>query len=196
MNEGGQETKQVANVVAGDQAGGHIYKSTTVYNSGATPMSRMITKYRQETEQDRQIKQTIEDLQRWQQREGDVIGLAEKLRRGGRVEITDIAILAKDRFARALVRHEFSPAAQEIYAFLLAKVYQLFSQIVYPQICRNADVKEIDRLLANDVYARVEAMLEENPLGLSPEDVMGMLYWLTGNCHLKWNVHADLQSSI
>jgi hypothetical protein len=159
-------------------------------------MARMIAKFRLETSNDREMKHTIEILQRWFRSDGDVIGLDEKLRLGNRADLILLAIEAKDRFSKCLLRHEYSPAAQEIYAFLLAKTYQIFVSIIYPQICRNVAAAEIDRLLVSEVYDKVEALLEDNPLGIMPEEVMGMLYWLTGNCHLKWSKDVNLQPSV
>ncbi len=197
MSDGTQQTKQTANVVGGDQAGGSIYKGNTFQLGPATPMSDLIAKYRMECERDAGIRQTIEELQRYRlPPEGEVIGLEEKLRQGGRPELVHLAIAAKDRFEKCLLKHEFSPAAQEIYVHLLAKVWQLFQQMVYPAICRGESPKDVDLLLGNEVYPKVEALLESNPLKLKSDEVMGMLYWLTGNCHLKWKRHADLQSSI
>lgn len=155
-------------------------------------MARMIAKYRVETSNDREVKQTIERLQRWFRSEGDVIGLDEKLRLGEREDLIALAIEAKDRFSKCLLRHEYSPAAQEIYAFLLAKTYQIFVSIIHPHICRGATAAEIDKLLVSEVYDKVEVLLEDNPLEIMPEEVMGMLYWLTGNCHLKWAKNANL----
>ncbi len=197
MDGDSRQTKQVANVVSGDQAAGDIFKGNTIVLGTVTPMSRLIAKYRAEKEQNRSIRETIEVLQRYRSPpDGEVVGLAEKLRQGEREELLHFAMVAKDRFEKCLLRHEFSPAAQEIYAFLLAKVWQLFSQIVYPAICRGAAAQEIDHLLAHEVYAKVEELLEDNPLAIQCDEVMGMLYWLTGNCHLKWKRHADLQPSV
>lgn len=191
------KVKQTANVVRGDQAGRDIFKdSTFIIQPVASPMARMIAKFRQETAADCEMRQTIERLQRWLESDGHVIGLDEKLRQGGRPDIILVAIEAKDRFAKCLLRHELSPAAQEIYAFLLAKTHQLFLAIIYPSICRGGTPAEIDKLLVGEVYDKVETLLEDNPLEITPDEVMGMLYWLTGNCHLQWKKHADLQSSV
>jgi CRISPR/Cas system-associated protein endoribonuclease Cas2 len=191
LSEGTQQTKQTGNLVGGDQAGGDIYKDNVFQVGPVTPMSQLIAKYREECKNDADIRQTIEQLRRYQlPPEGEVIGLEVKLRQGGRVELLHFALVATD------LKHEFSPAAQEIYVHLLAKVWQLFQQVVYPAICRGATPAEIDRLLADQIYAKVEALLESNPLKIQADEIMGMLYWLTGNCHLKWKNHADLQSSV
>lgn len=192
----GNSVDQNGNFVRGDQAGRDINKPTFVYQGTVSPMARMIAKFRLETENDREMKLTIERLQRWFKFEGDVLGLDEKLRLGDRTDLTEFALVAKDRFSKCLLRHEYSPAAQEIYAFLLAKIYQIFVTIIYPEICRGASAAEIDKLLVAEIYDKVEALLEDNPLEISPEEVMGMLYWLTGNCHLRWSKHANLQPSV
>lgn len=192
------EVKQKGNVVGGDQAGRDIHKHIHLPAPHLqSQMARMISKYRTETEKDREIKIIIEQLQRWQKRPvGDVMGLEEKLRKGKRPDVIDTAISAKDRFAKILIKHEYSCAAQEIYAYLLAKVHQLFSSVIYTKICRGASPEEIDKLLITEVYDKVEIILEDNPLDIAPDEIMGMLFWLTGNCHLKWNPNADLQPSV
>lgn len=190
------EVKQTANAVGGDQAGRDVNKPTYNYYAPASPMARMIEKFRHEKKQNQEIRKTIEHLERWFKSNGDVMGIEEKLRRGHRPDIIELAIEAKDRFAKCLIRHQYSPAAQEIYAFLLAKTHQLFSSIIYPEICAGARSYQINQLLVDQVYGKVESMLEDNPLGITPEEVMGMMYWLTGNCHLKWSKNADLQPHV
>jgi hypothetical protein len=192
----GNTVEQSGNQVAGDQAGRDVIKHTYVFQGAVTPMARMIAKFRLETANDREMRLTIERLQKWFKSEGDVIGLDEKLRLGKRPDIIMHAIEAKDRFSKCLLRHEYSPAAQEIYAFLLAKTFQIFSGVISPAISRGVSDAEIDRMLVCEVYDKVEALLEDNPLEINPDEVMGMLYWLTGNCHLKWTKNADLQSSL
>lgn len=163
--------------------------------SGTSPMARLIARYNAETDQE--VKQMVQRLKQWHDRPaGDVIGLEEKLQRGKRPDMLDFAVLAKERFARALARHEYSPAAQEIYAYLLAQVWTIFSQLVFTQIARGAAPETVNLILINDVYPRIEKLLEDNPLGIDAAEIQGMLFWLTGNCHIKWTQDADLQPSV
>lgn len=192
--------KQAGNIVGGDQAAGDINKHHHVHlppSSQRTKMSLLIEKYRTETENDKQIKVLIDRLQRWEERAvGDMMGLEEKLKKGNRPDIILTAIAAKDCFSKLLVKHEYSAAAKEIFAYLLAKVHLLFQNIVYPAIQRGVPPADIDLLLITEVHDKVEIILEDNPLGIAPEEIMGMLYFLTGNCHLKWSVDANLQPGI
>lgn len=196
MTVGESQVKQTANIVSGDQAGRDINTTTYVYQGRPTPMARMIEKFRREASNDSAMSETIQLLQRWHKADGHVIGLEEKLEQGNRRDLIIFAMEAKERFSRSLVRHQYSPAAQEIYAFLLAKIYQIFVSIIYPEICRGVGMDKVDKLLVSEVYNQVEALLEDNPLQITPEEVMGMLYWLTGNCHLKWSKDANIQSSV
>lgn len=165
--------------------------------SGVSPMTRLITRYKAETENDQKVKRLVEQLQKWRERPvGDVIGLEEKLRRGKRPDMIDFAMLAKERFARALGRHEYSPAAQEIYAYLLAQMWVIFSELVFTKIGQGASPEAVNLVLVNEVYPRIEKLLEDNPLGIDPAEIKGMLFWLTGNCHVKWAPDANLQPSI
>jgi hypothetical protein len=165
--------------------------------SGTSQMSRLIARYRTETTNDQKVRQMVERLKHWHERpDGDVIGLEEKLRRGNRPDLIEFAMLAKERFARALARHEYSPAAQEIYAYLLAQVWVIFSDLVYSKIAQGASSDEVNLTLVNEVYPRVEKLLEDNPLTIDVAEIKGMLFWLTGNCHVKWTSDANLQPSV
>jgi hypothetical protein len=165
--------------------------------TGLSPMTRLIVRYKTETENDQKVKRLIEQLQKWHERPpGDVMGLEEKLRRGNRPDMIDFAMLAKERFARALGRHEYSPAAQEIYAYLLAQMWVIFSELIFTKISQGASPEAVNLALLNEVYPRIEILLEDNPLGIDPAEIRGMLFWLTGNCHVKWAPDANLQPSV
>jgi len=165
--------------------------------NGVSPMTRLIARYKTETENDEKVKRLVEQLKKWQERPpGDVIGLEEKLLRGNRPDMIDFAMLAKERFARALGRHEYSPAAQEIYAYLLAQMWVIFSELVFTKIAQGVSQEAVNLMLVNDVYPRVEHLLEDNPLGIDLAEIKGMLFWLTGNCHVKWAPDANLQPSV
>jgi hypothetical protein len=171
--------------------------ATRADSSGSSQMSRLIARYKTETKNDQKVRLMVERLKHWHERpDGDVIGLEEKLRRGKRPDLIDFAMLAKERFARALGRHEFSPAAQEIYAYLLAQVWVIFSELVYSRIVQGASPEAVNLVLVNEVYPRVEKLLEDNPLSIDVAEIKGMLFWLTGNCHVKWTSDANLQPSV
>lgn len=167
--------------------------------SGAagTRMAQLIERYKAESEKDRNLREMVAKLREWHERpEGDVIGLEEKLLRGGRPDLVDFAVVAKEKFARVMLRHENSPAAQEIFAHVLAQVWVIFTELVYPRLIAKDPPDAISRLLVEDIYPRIDTLLEENPLGLDQAQIKGMIFWLTGNCHLKWAPDVNLQPSV
>lgn len=164
--------------------------------TAGTRMAQLIERYKAETEKDRNLREMVAKLREWHERpEGDVIGLEEKLLRGGRPDLVDFAVVAKEKFARVMMRHENSPAAQEIFAYVLAQVWVIFTDMVYPRLVAKDPPDVISRLLVENIYPRIDALLEENPLGLDQAQIKGMIFWLTGNCHLKWAPDVNLQPS-
>jgi hypothetical protein len=53
-------------------------------------------------------------------------------------------------------------------------------------IALNADLTEIKRAVQHEIIDPIEAMLGENVLDLYADEINGMLYFLTGNCHIRW----------
>jgi hypothetical protein len=49
------------------------------------------------------------------------------------------------------------------------------------------DAVVIQRALVDSVITPIEDVLGENPLLLDAVEVMGMIYYLTGNCHIRWH---------
>jgi hypothetical protein len=39
----------------------------------------------------------------------------------------------------------------------------------------------------------MQDIVDENEVPMQPQEILGMLYYLTGNCHIKW--HADVSIS-
>ena len=88
------------------------------------------------------------------------------------------------------------PLCRALYAYLLAQVWVLFSELIYTKITQGVPADTVNLALVNEVYPRVEKLLENNPLGIDVAEIKGMLFWLTGNCHIKWAPDANLQPSV
>ncbi|WP_053002191.1 ABC-three component system protein [Kordia jejudonensis] len=113
--------------------------------------------------------------------------LSEKLDDGGFKDDTDWATELKEAYTMRLLKNDVSLAQQKIHAFLLVKVQMAFRRHVLSAI-RNGKNKEEIRLLIDDqVISKVGSYLGyDNVLNLYEDDINGMLYFLTGNCHIKW----------
>ncbi len=114
--------------------------------------------------------------------------LPTKLIDGGFQNDIDWALQFKESYYKILSENRFSLASQHIHAYLLAKVIVLFNQFIVDGIRSHLPKKEIKELLVEKVIEPIEELIggEENVLGLYADDINGMIYYLTGNCHLKW----------
>jgi hypothetical protein len=69
---------------------------------------------------------------------------------------------------------------------LLALVESYFENEIRPQISLGKTSEEIKTLIQQLIVIPLLLELEENLLGFNASDINGMLYFLTGNCHIKW----------
>jgi hypothetical protein len=188
------DTTQDGNYVGGDLAGGNISKHVYHFNfpsasaSGSDYIAKLILKFRAEQERSAVFRETIERLQHYTTPvvEMPLKTLEEKLSDGKRTDLLPLALVTKEMFTKKLLKHSFSESAQEMHAFLLAEVYTRFNDYVYVQIKDNAPKSVINHCIRESIVSPLLAILGENVLKHYADDINGMLYFLTGNCHIKW----------
>lgn len=179
----------------GDNAARDIYKTQSVnlYPSPAAPISKLvllIRKLKAEGEEEKILEGHIRQLQVFTRvvENEEVIGLDGKLAVSKRTDQLEMARYLKEMIFAELQKNCFSPAFQNLYAHLLAEIWELFNSYVVPAIQSGAGRQEIDELVNTKVIQPVAKQIaecgEENDLSIS--DLRGMLYYLTGNCHVKW----------
>ena len=119
--------------------------------------------------------------------------LSEKLDDGGFKDDTDWATELKETYTKRLLKNDVSQAQQKIHAFLLVKVQMAFRRHVLAAI-RNGNSKEDIRMLVDDqVISKVgEYLGYDNVLDLYDDDINGMLYFLTGNCHINMILYQPI----
>lgn len=182
--------KQENNIVHGDQAGRDIIKKTTYTNSRKNYVQSLNAKFLKERENKKELNEIIDRLQYYwdnvDDNDTEVIGLDEKLKKGGYDDFMEFARKTKELFTKKLTKYQFSESAQQIYAYILAEIYSRFHLHVYPLIKNNATKQEINKAVNEQIITPVQEMLEENVLDILADDINGMIYFLTGNCHIKW----------
>lgn len=177
---------QEGNVVIGNQAGRDI----NINNAARKPtcMANLVEQLKKEREGNQTFDEIIEGLQRYRTVVAGekVEGLEPKLIAGNRKEFVEYAIRAKEQFVKKLAKYEIYKAAQEIFVYLLAEIYVRFNDHVYPAILNNAEIMEVNKLIRTEVVSPVTELLEENELQIYAEEINGMIFFLTGNCYIKW----------
>ncbi|EAQ41268.1 ABC-three component system protein [Polaribacter sp. MED152] len=188
-----KEVSQSNNEVKGDLAGNDIHKPT--YNIGRTSiggksqLEKLYDRLEKERESSTIFSEIVDDLLHYKKNadENEFIGLEKKLENGNRISYLNFAEKSKEKFAKKLLRNEHSETAQLIYAFLLAKVYSSFEFNIAPRIKENHPEIFINELVSEFIIRPLEDILGENLLRIYDDDINGMIYFLTGNCHIKWD---------
>lgn len=121
----------------------------------------------------------------------DIIGLEQKLIDGRKEYLLDDAIWLKQEYNKKLTKYQFYEPAQEIHAFLLSIVLEKFRNRIYPMIRQDSiSDLEISTEISNAIVNPILQMIQEHGcddiMGLNATDIEGMIYFLTGLCHIKW----------
>ena len=187
------KSNQKGNQVTGDQAGRDVIKP--IYNIGSSSsgsisqLNSLYKKLEVERSVDVAFDEIIEELQHYKAyaKNSEVIGLDAKLEKGNRSAFLAFAMDVKERFSKKLLRNEHSETAQEIFALLLGKVYSSFQINIVPKIKEGHPDEFVNALIQEHIIRPLEEILGENLLRIFEPEIHGMVYFLTGNCHLNWD---------
>ena len=114
-----------------------------------------------------------------------IIGLESKLKEGNRIDLLEDAEYLESRFSRKVSRKQLSDKEQIVYFHCLSKINSYFKSYIKPLIAQQESNCKID----NEIQERIITPLYEEILVVQPmsmEMIRGMLYFLTGKCHLRW----------
>lgn len=180
----------------GDVAGGNIDKSqTTIFTHRKTQLEGLIDQLREEILHDREVSDFVERLANWMAPKKTELkrDLAEKLTACQKQHLIAEALDYKERFCKQLAKTKFNPALQEIYACILGEIYGNFNSRIKPRISSLTEPGAVEAAIA-DLASSITAQLSNAPaaLGVGITEVIGMLYYLTGNCHIDWDYNAPI----
>lgn len=183
---------QSDNKVTGDIVGRDKTEITNITQIGAPPPSshliRLLDRYRHELGNDQRTLDKLLELQRFgEPKEDPLIPLETKLTEGGREDLIEFALETKEIFAKQLARHTHFESAQKIHLHLLARIWTVFQTRILPQIRAGQSRLAIERLIQSEIIDPTLSDLHDNPFHYSDMEVQGMIYYLTGNCHIRWS---------
>lgn len=187
-------TSQNHNDVCGDLVGGDkVDNSTTVIkiitNGGAgRELEALYEKLRADGIGDHSQGQFSAKLQHYMSSttDGDVRGLEAKLRDSGRDDQIWSATDLKERAFKSIMRHQTSRTAQRVYTIVLSELHAAFTLTVTPVIQQGADRVAVDQCIVAILQA-TKNILGENILEFDVMDLLALLYYLGGNCHIRWD---------
>lgn len=168
-----------------------VAEQVNIYGSEAatsSPIAALMRRLAEEVKNDSQTQQFIDTLQFFQVRYAPdgIEGLENKLNHAGRTSEIPLAIRQKDLFARLLARHSMFDSAQQIFAYLLARIENDYKCYVLPNIGTLSSA-EIDQLINERLVAPCIAEVGAGVFSLNAHIAMGMVYWLAEQCYVRWH---------
>jgi hypothetical protein len=176
---------------AGDIAGGSIDKSTTTVTihppTAISPLRKKLEQLRSDCLRDPSLSTCIKQLTHYLNpvNPDDQRDLKTKLIDAGREDEVYEAEELKEAFAKILVRENLSEQAQDAYVHILGKIKTHYESKVKPLIKTNAALAEIESNVL-DIVETIYSDLAGTALEYDHRQIKGMLYFLTGNCHIDW----------
>jgi hypothetical protein len=128
----------------------------------------------------------------------DGIDMPTKLQDGGFKpnEIIE-ATMKKQNYAKRLELNKYYESAQWIDSQLFAKIKMDFEAFVMPLVNANATKDVVLREVVLKVVQPVLDLINiegenDEVLNYNADDVFGMIYYLTGQCHLNWKNYDSI----
>lgn len=143
-------------------------------------------------------KEVIDELLLYTTKLDGTKGLEEKLQDGGFQKMfIQKTIIQKEMYAKRATKYECYPAAQEIILSLFARIKNEFDVRIYPMIIKGADVPSIMQEVHKQIVSPILQMIETNgendqSLYFNMDHIYGMIYYLTGMCHLNWKDYDNI----
>lgn len=165
------------------------------YLQQQSPDYRLISCFRElqeEVRNDDRLQKKLEDIKRYRTRLPRTIGLKAKLQDGGfSKEAIDKACRQKQYYAKKSTKYQYYEGAQKIDSYLFAIVSSRFDTYVMPLIVKQSPLDVIKKVVYEQVIMPVVDKLafngeKDTELRYNIDDIFGMLYYLTGNCHINW----------
>jgi len=177
----------------GKVVGGDDNSITHIHNDSIaqTKLSFLFDSLKNKIEQEEQTKCISEEL-KFYQTDRDTIGLEQKLKDGDLEYLFDDASLLKEAYARKLCKYQLYEPAQEIHILILSIICTNFRWLIYPLIRKGIPQDEISKRISSDIIDPIMKTIMEQGcndiMGLTYKDIEGMIYFLTGRCHIKWKL--------
>lgn len=164
------------------------YHNCTFNGESKSGLLEVIKKFQERIKNEPAAGEFIEELSEFMRprEQRQIIGLEQKLVDGGRNDEVDDAEYLKLKFSKKLVADELSESVQTIYAHILAYINTVFSYKIKPKIVEDHDRYEIDKAIMKEIIDPVYRDVIYADIGITADHIRGMLYYLTGKCHIKW----------
>lgn len=171
-------------LVGGDQYSFNIH----IPPADPTVIIRGLENFQKLTQDDEDFQDFLDRLNFYVNQKNNipVIGLEKKLVNGGRADLVTDAVERKDAFAKRLLKSQLNTRRQWIYLYVLQKISSAFEGLVRPLIKKGATGDAIDATIYYGIVSNIYNEVVGIDSTIDQYTISGMIYFLTGKCHLIW----------
>lgn len=171
--------------------------SGSIYLQNKSRLSARFEKLKQEVASNDRYEGVMEAL-KYYLTKLDGVEVEKKLSDGGLTEREIIrALRRKEKYAKQLELNRFYESAQVIDSEIFAKLIIDFETHIEPLINNGVSKDEIFKAVLEFVITPTLKLLNQEGehdthLNYSTEDIYGMIYYLTGKCHINWKNYDSI----
>jgi len=165
------------------------HNGNNVFESDKSALEKVIQKIVATASEHNELVDIIDDLSDYitDHPYREIIGLKKKLNNGGREDLYPKAILLKNRFERRIAKAQLSIVEQKVYVQVLSHILSAFDQYIRSKILEGQSKDMVDAAVFEKIIEPVHKAIIDFDDGITKELVSGMLYFLTGKCHVVWD---------
>jgi hypothetical protein len=173
---------------AGDIVAGDKTVNCTILPSTLGIVEQLKRRLQSEMDKNDEVRHRIESLQYFYERRSTdgIDGLEAKLAACGKEDELVAALEKKELFVKLLSKWSMYASAQEIFAFLLARIEYEFTTFVYPKLGALED-DDINEMVDVRIVQPTIQQCGVDVFTLNHASTMGMVYWLAEQCFVRWH---------
>ncbi len=158
------------------------------YLPSVSALEKAIQKIVASAEENPEICEIIEELNEYISDNPDrpIIGVEKKLTNGDRADLIEKAVAHKNKFERIIAKRQLSTIEQKVFLHILANIDTNFNQYIRPMIIEGRPKSDIDAVIHEKIIDPIYNAIVDFDHSITIAHVSGMLYFLTGRCHLVW----------
>ena len=149
-------------------------------------MDLLSQKYVEETSNQQVTYVIIDELTHYSNEKYDIRDLTEKLEDAGFGYLIEVGEELKEEVSKLIIRNQHYKSAQKIITYLLAEVESIFNANIRSKLLDIREEAALKLLFRTHLEKEIQAHLGDNVLEIFNRQINGMVYFLTGNCHLEW----------
>lgn len=137
---------------------------------------------------DETYQETKNSLCRYMTPKSNMQTLEEKLTEADRDELIEYAEELKEDTTKFVLMYEASNSSRYILTHILSTIASKHKAYIIPAIKMGKPRDVVDALIDNMVIGNALSILNGTDKSITTERMYGLMYYLAGNCHIKWTI--------